>query len=532
MINKAKKLLKKITYCLTIIVVALIYGNCYASVEILNVRYWTAPDHTRIVLDVDNEAACDVRESENLLVLNFKDASLDKSIPHEIVLNKPGIKKLVFYHVDKGGVKIELILDKYRKAEVFKLKKFQDRPDRIVVDIFLQEAPVEEITKEQPPILKQKKIIVIDPGHGGDDPGAVARKGVYEKNIVLSISREIKKEINKMPGYRAVLTREGDYYVSFNKRLQVAKNSGASLFISIHADAARNRKARGSSVYCLSTSGASNEAAKLLATNENLSDIIGGVPNGEGKNESGLIILNMFQTSTINLSKTYADTLINHLNRINPVKYKSVQEAPFNVLKLPDIPAVLIETAYISNSQDERLLRNSSFQKKMAVAVASSVRDYLSGTASISPENDALKKDDKVSDANEREPEKKKNEKEIRTAYYRIKRGDTLSSVAQHFNTKVAVLLKLNNLKLQDQLVVGRKILVPVNKTGDDKLGVSGKKNNHSNRNKPLRIYKVKKGDTIFSLAKKNSITVQELCKLNNIKSSKPLLPGQKIKIP
>jgi len=103
-----------------------------------------------------------------------------------------------------------------------------------------------------------------------------------------------------MPGYRAVLTREGDYYVSFNKRLKIAKNLDASLFISVHADAARNRKAKGSSVYCLSTSGASNEAAKLLANNENLSDIIGGVPNGEGKNESGLIILNMFQTNTIN----------------------------------------------------------------------------------------------------------------------------------------------------------------------------------------------------------------------------------------
>jgi N-acetylmuramoyl-L-alanine amidase len=335
-----------------------------------------------------------------------------------------------------------------------------------------------------------------------------------------------------MPGYRAVLTREGDYYVSFNKRLQIAKNLDASLFISVHADAARNRKARGSSVYCLSTRGASNEAAKLLANNENLSDIIGGVPNGEGKNESGQIILNMFQTSTINLSKTYADTLINHLNKISYIKYKSVQEAPFNVLKLPDIPAVLIETAYISNSQDERLLKNSGFQKKMALAVASSVRDYLSGTASISSGNDALKKDDKVINTKEREQEKKKNDKEIKTTYYRIKRGDTLSSVARQFNTKVSVLLKLNNLKLRDQLVVGWKILVPANKTGDNESAASSQKNKYSNPKKPSRIYKVKKGDTLFSLAKHNSITVQELCKLNNMKSSDPLLYGQKIKLP
>jgi N-acetylmuramoyl-L-alanine amidase len=531
MMNKAKKLLTKIIYCLTITVLALIYGNCYASVEILNVRYWTAPDHTRIVLDVDNESVCDVRESENLLILNFKDASLNKSIPTEIILNKPGIKKLVFYHIDKGGVKIELILDKYRKAEVFKLKKFQDRPDRVVVDIFLQEATVEEIAEEQIPMLKQKKIIVIDPGHGGDDPGAVAKRGVYEKNIVLSISREIKKEINKMPGYRAVLTREGDYYVSFNKRLKIAKNLDASLFISVHADAAKNRKAKGSSVYCLSTSGASNEAAKLLANNENLSDIIGGVPNGEGKNESGLIILNMFQTNTINLSKTYADTLMNHLNSINSLKYKSVQEAPFNVLKLPDIPAVLIETAYISNPQEENLLRNRNFQKKLAVAVASSVREYLSGTASISQSNDALKNNYEINDAGEKQAVRKNN-KEITTIYYEIKRGDTLHSVARHFNTKVAVLLNLNNLKLRDQLFVGRKILVPANKTGDNEFAASDQKNKYSNRKKTSRIYKVKKGDTLFSLAKQNSITVQELCKLNNMKSSDPLLYGQKIKLP
>ncbi len=528
--NKAKKLLKKIIYCLTIIVLALIYGNCYASVEILNVRHWTAPDHTRIVLDVDNETVCDVKESENLLVLNFKDASLNKSIPAEIILNKPGIKKLVFYHTDKGTVKIELILDKYRKAEVFKLKKFQDRPDRVVVDIFLQEAPVEEIAKEQIPLLKQKKIIVIDPGHGGDDPGAISRKRVYEKNIVLSISREIKKEINKMPGYRAVLTRDGDYYVSFNKRLQVAKNSGASLFISIHADAARNRKVKCSSVYCLSTGAASNEAAKLLANNENLSDIIGGVPGSEGKNEFNPIILNMFQTNTINLSKTYADTLINRLNLINCLKYQSVQEAPFNVLKLPDIPAVLIEAAYISNAQEELLLKKSSFQKKLAVAIASSVREYLSGTAAIPQSIDAFEEDNKVSKANE-----KQNYNEITTIYYKIKRGDTLFSVAKLFNTKVAVLLKLNNLKLKDPLFVGRKILVPVNlteKSPERHLRFHSSKGKQSGVTKTSRIYIVKKGDTLFSIAKNNSTTVEELRKINNIRSSDHLLLGQRIKLP
>lgn len=530
MMNKAKKLLKKIIYCLTITVLALIYGNCYASTEILNVRHWTAPDHTRIVLDVDNETVYDVKESENLLVLNFKDASLNKSIPTEIILNKPGIKKLVFYHIDKGDVKIELILDKYRKAEVFKLKKFQDRPDRVVVDIILEQGSKEEKTTDLFSEVKRKKIIVIDPGHGGEDPGAVSKKGFYEKNIVLSISREIKKEINKMPGYRAVLTREGDYYVSFNKRLQTAKDLGASLFVSIHADAARNRNVKGSSVYCLSTGAASNEAAKLLAKNENLSDIFGGVSGSEGNNESYQIIMNMFQTNTINLSKTYADTLINHLNQINSLKYQSVQEAPFKVLKLPDIPAVLIEAAFISNAQEERLLKKSSFQKELAVAVASSVREYLSGTAAIPQSNDAFEEDDQTGKAG-----KKQNDDEITTIYYEIKRGDTLFSVAKLFNTKVAVLLKLNNLELNDTLFIGRKILVPVNKAGNGrKTGVAtlDPKDKLNGRKKSSRIYTVKKGDTLFYLAKNNSTTVKELLKINNRKSTDPLLYGQKIKLP
>jgi len=264
-----KNIFKKITYFLTILIVIFGSTNCYGSTEILNVRHWTAPDHTRIVLDVDDEPDYEVKESENLLILNFKEASFHKSIPAEIIINKHGIKKMFFHHIDEDTVEIEFVLDKHQKVEVFKLKKFQDKPERIVVDIILEQVPKEEETTVRISEPKQKKIIVIDPGHGGEDPGAVGKRRTYEKNVVLSIAREIKKAINKMPGYRAVLTRDGDYYVSFSKRLQKAKDLGASLFISVHADAARNRYAKGSSVYCLSTGAASNEAARLLAKNEN-----------------------------------------------------------------------------------------------------------------------------------------------------------------------------------------------------------------------------------------------------------------------
>ncbi len=531
MMCKKRNILKKFTYSLTIFIIILLSTNCYGSVEILNIRHWTAPDHTRIVLDVDGEPGYEMNESENLLTLNFKEASFSKSIPAEIIINKPGIKKMVFYHIDEDTVKIEFVLDKYQKIEVFKLKKFQDKPNRVVVDIFLEQVSKEEKTIQQLPEPKQKKIIIIDPGHGGEDPGAVGKRRTYEKNIVLSIAREIKKAINKMPGYRAVLTRDGDYYVSFRKRLQKAKDLGASLFISIHADAARSRSAKGSSVYCLSTGAASNEAAKLLAKNENLSDILGGVPESEGNNESNQIIMNMFQTNTINLSKIYAGILMKHLDMVSRLKHKRIQEAPFRVLKLPDIPAVLIETAYISNPQEENLLKQSSFQKKLAKSITSSIGEYLSGAAVASPSEDASKKDDETCKAN-----KKQNDDEIATTYYKIKRGDTLFLVAERFNTKVAVLLKLNHLKLEDPLFTGRKIMVPANPSPNDEDATVGKLDSKSNkfhsRKKPIRLYMVKKGDTLFLVAKNNLTTVQDLLKINNMKITDPLLYGQKIKLP
>lgn len=515
MIFERKYLLRKFIFFLTILPALLVTPDCYGAMEILNYRYWTAPDHTRIVLDVDSEPHYKVKESENLLILSFREASFDKTIPHTITLNKPGIKKIVFHQADKNNIKIEFFLDKYQKVEVFKLKKFQGRSDRIVVDIILEEAQKEIRTKEKISGVKKKRFIVIDPGHGGEDPGAVGKKRTYEKNIVLAISREIQNIINKMPGYRAVLTRDGDYYVSFSKRLQKAKDLQASIFISIHADAARSREAKGSSVYCLSTGAASNEAAKLLAHNENLSDIFGGETDIESSNESNPIIMNMFQTNTINLSKIYAETLIKHLNTVNCVKHGIVQEAPFRVLKLPDIPAVLIETAYVSNPQEERLLKKSDFQKNLAMAISSSIKDYFADADKASPGDD-----------------------EITTTEYKIKKGDTLFSVAGKFKTKVGVLLKLNNMKLEDTILIGQEIIVPAEKTDneDEDKGISKKQSEKmdksKSRGKLSKFYTVKKGDTLFIVAKKHSTTLAELLKLNNMKITDPLLYGQRIKIP
>ena len=526
----------KIRLALTILAVILFTADVAGAVEILNVRYWAAPDHTRVVIDLDGEAVYEALEGENILVLNFRETGSTPSLPAEIKINKPGIKKVILKPAANSAMKVELILDKYLKTQVFKLAKFQDKPDRVVVDIFVEQVLREDALKDASARNVKKKIIIVDPGHGGDDPGAVGKKGTYEKDIVLLISREIRKAVNLIPGYRAILTRDGDYYVSFDKRMQIAKDWNACLFISVHADAARNRSAKGSSVYCLSTGAATNEAAKLLARNENLSDIIGGVPNGEGKTDSDQILLNMFQTNTINLSKTYAGTLMNQLDKVNCLKYKNVQEAPFKVLKLPDIPAVLIETAYISNGEEERLLLSSNFQKKVALAVASSVREYLSGTASIAQGSDAVTATDVSVNSKSSKPAQKTNGlADIAAESYKVKPGDTLFSIAKTFNCRVGVVLKLNDRKLEDPLYSGCTILIPANKNAQTVQGnreETGQGKKTDDPEPASRFYIVKKGDTLFSLSRKNSLTVDELRNLNKMKSSDSLLAGQKIKLP
>jgi N-acetylmuramoyl-L-alanine amidase len=198
---------------------------------------------------------------------------------------------------------------------------------------------------------------------------------------------------------------------------------------------------------------------------------------------------------------------------VNCVKHGIVQEAPFRVLKLPDIPAVLIETAYVSNPQEERLLKKSDFQKNLAMAISSSIKDYFTGADNAIPGDD-----------------------EITTTEYKIKKGDTLFSIAGKFKTKVGVLLKLNNMKLEDTVFTGQEIIVPSDKTDMEDEDINKKPSKKTDRfpkrEKPSKLYTVEKGETLFMIAKKNSTTLAELLKINNMKITDPLLSGQKIKIP
>ncbi len=526
--------------------------------QILNIRHWVAPDHTRVVIDTTDDCRFTVEKGERKIVVDLDETAFPSRIPHLLLLNKPGVEGIAVSPQAHSGVRVELLLPPQVQTTVFKLKKFQDQPYRIVIDIVLPDvARLESESRGHVKTTRKDRIVVIDPGHGGEAVGAVGKRGAFEKDVVLSISRKLRKTLNGRSGYRAFLTRDGDYYVSFKKRLMIAREYGADIFISIHADAAKNRTAGGSSVYCISTGGASSEAAKILARNENLADVLGGVPNGEGGEASDPIILDLFQTHAINRSRTFGGGLLRHLEEENHLKFVTVQEAPFLVLKLPDIPSVLIETAYISNPKEEKLLKSDRFQTRIAESIARSIIEFLPpvppADVSASGESDEEKKRDDqgsgdvgvtkregsrtaggVSALRDGTPAPVKAGEpppiQAKGSQYRVKKGDTLERIARKSGTSVAILLKLNRMKPRDPLTVNRVLKIPgkYEDTVEEKRPI-----NNGNRS-PVKkagqvIYRVKRGDTLATIARRHGTTVRLLAELNHLKPADSLFVDRKL---
>jgi len=227
---------------------------------------------------------------------------------------------------------------------------------------------------EKPP---RNVIIVIDPGHGGKDPGASGPRGTHEKNIVLAISKQLQRIINQQPGFKAVLTRKSDYYISLRRRLRIARQYHADMFIAIHADAYRNREAHGASVYALSRRGATGEAARWLARRENQSELMGGVELSNKDNLLKSVLINLSQTATIHASLLIGEDLIKSLDQIASLHHRRVEQAAFVVLKSPDIPSLLVETGFLSNPYEERRLRSSAYRQRLALAIMQGIRRYF-----------------------------------------------------------------------------------------------------------------------------------------------------------
>jgi N-acetylmuramoyl-L-alanine amidase len=237
--------------------------------------------------------------------------------------------------------------------------------------------PNTPVEKKPAPQMKRMITVAIDPGHGGEDPGAVGKGGTYEKNVVLAISKKLKAEIDKMPGMRAMLTRNGDFFVPLNTRVQKARSVSADLFVSVHADAFIRPTAGGSSVYVLSERGATSTAAKWIANKENASDLIGGVNIKGTDSQLARVLLDLSTTAQINDSLKLGDAVLGKLGKVNRLHKPRVEQAGFAVLRAPDIPSILVETAFISNPAEETKLRDPDHQQELAEAIAKGIANYF-----------------------------------------------------------------------------------------------------------------------------------------------------------
>ena len=335
-------------------------------------RYWSAPDHTRIVIDKEEDTLFNIQTSDNYVIISFDDAEVLSETFSNIFFKDNRIEKV---RIKREKSTIKLIVQVGRK---FNVKHFTLNPNskykhhRLVVDIIDSETEITKkiIEPDEPPSLRNKKIILIDAGHGGEDPGAVGRNKSLEKNVNLAIAKKLVGLINKNKDFNAVLSRSGDYYVPLTKRLTIAQEQNVSMFISIHADSVESISAKGASVYTLSEKGNNSKLARQLEESQNVVDQFGGVETVIDNDQFLKNILTDYsRKDKEKQSFQLAQEIISELGKVGPIHKKLPQKANFVVLKSPSIPSVLVETAFISNPTQEKRLTNKNQQQKIAQSI-------------------------------------------------------------------------------------------------------------------------------------------------------------------
>ena len=379
--------------------------------RIASARMWPAQEYTRVILESPAPIAHQLLELKNpqRLVLDLPGAELTPELAQlsaRVQPTDPYIAGIRVGQMTRTVVRVVLDLKSEVKADAFALQPFAEFGHRLVLDIYplipvdplmallegdrakdvaaASRAPEPAVPRDRTPEARadakprlRRITVAIDPGHGGEDPGAIGRRGTYEKNVVLAIARKLKSLVDAEPNMRAMLTRDDDYFVPLADRVQKARRVQADLFISIHADAFREPNARGSSVFALSESGATSAAAKWLAQKENSADLIGGVDLDRRDPVLARMLLDLSQTAQINDSLKVGRQVLDGIGTHNALHKATVEQAGFAVLKAPDIPSILVETAFISNPDEELKLRSDHHQQKFAGSIRDGVARYF-----------------------------------------------------------------------------------------------------------------------------------------------------------
>ena len=372
-----------------------------AQAQIVSTRIWPAKDYTRVTIESKAEIKFQlfaVKDPERL-VIDLEGVEFNAALAElhgKVATGDPYIDKLRAGRNRPGVVRLVLDLKTEVKPQAFTLKPVGEYGHRLVIDLYPTVAPdplallIEADRKRRDaaepdptsPPRKSSKVarlatIVIDPGHGGEDPGARGRLGSNEKDITLTIAKRLKALIDAEPDMRALLTRDGDFYVPLHTRVDKARRVKADLFVSVHADAFIKPHARGSSVFALSERRATSEAARWLAKKENEADLVGGVNIDVKDKYLAQTLLDLSQTATIDHSLRLGSAVLGELGHVNTLHKAQVEQASFAVLKSPDIPSILVETAFISNPEEERRLNDEAYQNKLARAILAGIKRYL-----------------------------------------------------------------------------------------------------------------------------------------------------------
>lgn len=350
-------------------------------VVIKDVRLWAGPDGTRLVFDLSAPVDHTVLTLENpdRVVVDIPSASIDSA---SVLPEGQGfVKQLRAAPQPNGDLRIVVDLSGPAEPRTFSVGPQQSYGHRLVVDL----APGKSSVPAGPPSVVKAAadahgrdiVVAIDAGHGGVDPGSIGKRGTYEKHVTLAIARRLKERIDREPGMRAILTRDNDQFVEHRERIARARRQQADMFVSVHADSYTNRSVAGSSVYVLSARGASDESARWLADRENAADLIGGVKLDDKDSVLASVLLDLSQGASMSASVDAAEKVMQELYKIGNITNRGVKHAGFLVLKSPDIPSLLVETAFISNPLEESRLLDAKHQQRLAEAIHQGVRAYF-----------------------------------------------------------------------------------------------------------------------------------------------------------
>lgn len=508
-----------------VIVGASLLSSLAMANELKGIRVWPAPDETRVVLDMQDEATYSyfTLSKPDRLVVDIKQTSLKTSLP-VVVKDSDILTKIRNSGApEKGTYRLVFEIKAGTTPNLFKLAPTPDGHygHRLVLDLPHQKKKPKTIvaaTSKSPVANKQATlpygtddiIVAIDPGHGGEDPGSIGPSRRYEKNVTLAISRKVVDRINATPGMRAVLTRRGDYFVNLNKRSEIARKYKAHLLVSIHADGFTSPKPRGASVWVLNTRRANSEIGRWLEQHEKQSELLGGGDVLSGSTDDqylSMAVLDLQFSHSQKEGYDVASRVLRELKNVTRLHKTKPEHASLAVLKSPDIPSLLVETGFITNPTEERLLNNTSYQNKLADAVYRGVLSYF----------------------NEKPPEGTLFASRKEGLKHKVTRGQSLSIIASKYGVSVAAVKTANSLK-SNTLKVGQVLVIPGKvSTTPARLPAAAKPSSAKMITKVI-THTVRRGEFLGKIASQHGVTVASIRSLNKLRSDE-LAVGQKLKI-